>query len=188
MGRWEPDTRGRLERAAIELYLKQGFDQTTVAQITQHAGLTTRTFFRHFADKRDVLFVGQDELRERVAKTIAAAPTRWSPVRAGASGLNIAAAALQMRREEAKDRRALIRATPELRERELAGYAAMTETVAEALTEHGLENRAARVTAAAILAAFQVAFEYWGDHPDRELPQLVNETLDELRSIADSDF
>ena len=188
MGRWEPDTRGRLERAAVELYLEQGFEQTTVAQITLRAGLTTRTFFRHFADKRDVLFVGQGELRERVAKTIAAAPSAWSAVKAGASGLNIAAAALQMRREEAADRRTLIRATPELRERELAVYAAMAETVAEALTERGVEHRTARVTAAAILAAFQVAFESWGDHPDRELPQLVSETLDELKSITGSDF
>lgn len=188
MGRWEPDARGRLERAAFELYLEQGFDQTTVAQITHRAGLTTRTFFRHFADKRDVLFVGQGELRERVAKTIAAAPPAWSAVKAGASGLNIAAAALQMRREDAADRRALIRSTPELRERELIMYAAMAETVAEALTGRGLENRAARVTAAVILAAFQVAFEYWGDHPDRELPQLVNETLDELKGISGSDF
>ncbi|MBR7825088.1 TetR family transcriptional regulator [Actinospica sp. MGRD01-02] len=188
MGRWEPDTRGRLERAAIELYLEQGFDQTTVAQITHRAGLTTRTFFRHFADKRDVLFAGRRELSERVAKTIAAAPPAWSAARAGASGLNIAAAALQLRREEAKDRRALIRSTPELRERELLGYAEMAETVAEALTDRGLEQRAARVTATALLAAFQVAFEYWGDHPDRELPQLVNETLDELKSIAGSDF
>lgn len=188
MGRWEPDARGRLERAAFELYIEKGFDQTTVAQITQHAGLTTRTFFRHFADKRDVLFAGQDELRERVAATIAAAPTTWSAVKACASGLNIAAAALQMRREQAKERRALIRSTPELRERELAVYAAMAETVTEALTERGLENRTARVIATATLAAFQVAFEYWGDHPDRELPQLVSETLDELKSIADSDF
>jgi AcrR family transcriptional regulator len=175
-------------RAALELYRDPGYEQTTVADIAARAGVTERTFFRHFADKRDVLFVGQEELRERVAATIAAAPTTWSGVKACASGLNIAAAALQMRREEAKDRRALIRSTPELRERELAAYAAMTETVTEALTERGLENRAARVIAAATLAAFQVAFEYWGDHSDRELPQLVSEALDELKRIADSDF
>jgi AcrR family transcriptional regulator len=187
MGRWEPDTRGRLERAAIELYLEQGFDQTTVAQITRHAGLTTRTFFRHFADKRDVLFVGADELRERVAKTIAAAPPAWSAVRAAASGLSIAAAALQMRRDEAQDRRKLIRATPELRERELIVFASVAETVAEALSERGVDDRAARVTAEAMLSAFRVAFEYWGDHPDRELPQLVDETLDELKGVIGSD-
>ncbi|MFL4901661.1 TetR family transcriptional regulator [Streptomyces sp. MMS24-I2-30] len=187
MGRWEPDTRGRLERAAIELYLEQGFDQTTVAQITQHADLTTRTFFRHFLDKRDVLFVGMDELRERVAKAIAAAPAAWPAVKAAASGMNIAAAALQMRRDEAQDRRKLINATPELRERELMAFASVAKAVAEALSERGTEERVARVTAEAMLAAFRVAFEYWGEHPDRELPQLVDETLDELKRIPGSD-
>lgn len=184
MGRWEPDTRGRLERAALELYLENGFDQTTVAQITERAGLTTRTFFRHFADKRDVLFVGQDELRERVAKAIAAAPPTWSPVRAAASGLNIAAALLQLRQDEARDRRSLIRATPELRERELIVFASVAATIAEALRERGAEDRTAKVTAETMVAVFRVAFEYWGDHPDRELPQLVDETLEELKAVG----
>jgi AcrR family transcriptional regulator len=186
VGRWEPDTRGRLERAALELYLENGFGQTTVAQITERAGLTTRTFFRHFADKRDVLFVGHDELRERVAKTIAAAPAAWSAVKAAASGLNIAAAALQVRRDEARDRRSLILATPELRERELIMFASVAATIAEALCERGAEERAARVTAEAMIAAFRVAFEYWGEHPDRELPQLADETLEELRAAVGS--
>jgi AcrR family transcriptional regulator len=187
MGRWQPDARGRLERAAVELYLEQGFDQTTVAEITKRAGLTTRTFFRHFLDKPDVLFVGMDELRERVAKTIATAPAAWPAVKAAASGMNIAAAALQMRRDEAQDRRKLIRTTPELRERELIVFASVAETVAGALNERGAQERAARVTAEAMLAAFRVAFEYWGEHPDRELPQLVDETLDELKSVIRSD-
>lgn len=180
MGRWEPDARGRLERAALELYLENGFGQTTVAEITERAGLTTRSFFRHFASKRDALFVGQDELRERIAKTIATAPPAWPPVRAAASGLNIAAAALQLRREEAHDRRMLIRANPELRERELIMFDSVAETIAGSLRERGAEDRAARVVAEAMIAAFRVAFEFWGDHPDRELPQLVDETLEEL--------
>jgi len=187
MGRWEPNTRGRLEKAAIELYLEQGFDQTTVAQITERAGLTTRTFFRHFADKPDVLFVGHDELSERIAKTIVAAPRPWSAVRAAASGLNIAAAALQVRRDEAEDRRTLIRSTPALRERELIIFASIAETVAGALSARGVEDRVARVTAEAMLAAFRVAFEQWGEHPDRELPQLADEAVDELKGVMRSD-
>lgn len=187
MGRWEPDTRGRLERAAFELYLEQGFDQTTVAQITRHAGLTTRTFFRHFLDKRDVLFVGMDELTERVAKAIAAAPAAWPAIKAAASGMNIAAAALQLRRDEAQDRRKLINTTPELRERELMAFASVAKTVAGALSERGTEERVARVIAEAALSTFRIAFEYWGEHPDRELPQLVDETLDELKRALGSD-
>lgn len=182
MGRWQPDARGRLERAAFELYLEKGFGRTTVAQITERAGLTTRTFFRHFADKCDVLFVGQEELRARIANTVAAAPESWPPVRAAASALNIAAAALQLRREEARDRRKLISATPELRERELSVFAAVATTVADALRTRGAEECTARIVAEALTAAFRVAFESWAENPDRELPQLVDEALDELRA------
>ena len=63
MGRWEPNARGRLEQAALELYVERGFEQTTVAEIAQRAGLTERTFFRHFADKREVLFQGAASLQ-----------------------------------------------------------------------------------------------------------------------------
>ncbi len=186
MGRWEPDARGRLERAAFELYLESGFDRTTVAQITQRAGLTTRTFFRHFTDKCDVLFVGQEVLRERVAKAVEAAPARWSPMKAAASGLNIAAAALQLRREEARDRRKLISATPELREREFVMFALMAEAIAQALRDREVGDRAARVISESLVASFRVAFEYWGEHPERELPQLVDETVEELQGAVDS--
>lgn len=184
MGRWESGTRGRLERAAFELYLENGFDRTTVAQITQRAGLTTRTFFRHFADKRDVLFVGQDELQERVAKAIVAAPEPWSPARAAGSGLNIAAGVLQLRREEATARRTLINTTPELRERELVVFALVAGAMAEALMTRGVAGRRAQVVAEAMTAAFRVAFEHWGTHPERELPQLVDEAIEELRDAV----
>src|SRR5215813_12896315 len=80
MGRWTPDSRGRLERAALALYGERGFDQTTVAEIAQRAGLTERTFFRHFADKREVLFWGQAALREIYMSAIAAAPDSAAPI------------------------------------------------------------------------------------------------------------
>ena len=64
MGRWKPDARGRLEQAAFELFTERGFEQTTVAEIAERAGLTERTFFRYFADKREVLFAGADALQE----------------------------------------------------------------------------------------------------------------------------
>ena len=83
MSRWQPNARGRLEQAALELYAERGFDQTTVAEIAERAGLTERTFFRHFADKREVLFWGQDALIELVTTGIADAPGSASPARAG---------------------------------------------------------------------------------------------------------
>ena len=63
MSRWEPDARGRLEKAALALYGERGFENTTVAEIADRAGLTERTFFRYFTDKREVLFAGAGHCR-----------------------------------------------------------------------------------------------------------------------------
>src|SRR3984957_14503878 len=88
MGRWQPDSRGRLQEAALELYRERGFDQTTAAEIAERAGLTERTFFRYFADKREVLFSGQDRLREIYVTTIAAAPESATPMEMVAAALD----------------------------------------------------------------------------------------------------
>src|SRR5215472_3630839 len=80
MGRWEPDARGRLERAALELYGERGFEQTTVAEIAGRAGLTERTFFRHFADKREVLFAGSAALRDLIVNAVTSAPASATPI------------------------------------------------------------------------------------------------------------
>src|SRR6476619_7818502 len=90
MSRWEPNARGRLEQAALELYRERGFDQTTVAEIAERAGLTERTFFRYYADKREVLFWGQERLREIYVSTIAAAPDSTAPIDAVAAALEAA--------------------------------------------------------------------------------------------------
>src|ERR1700676_1213721 len=87
MVRWKPGARGRLEQAAMELYSERGFDQTTVAEIAERAGLTERTFFRYFADKREVLFWGKGALMELVTKPIADAPDSASPIDAAGAAL-----------------------------------------------------------------------------------------------------
>ena len=83
MGRWEPNARGRLEQAALELYVERGFEQTTVAEIAERAGLTERTFFRHFADKREVLFAGSGVLQELLVTAVADAPDSAAPIESG---------------------------------------------------------------------------------------------------------
>src|SRR5450631_2731921 len=108
MSRWEPDARGRLERAAMELYAERGFEQTTVAEIAKRAGLTERTFFRHFADKREVLFAGAGSLQELLVSTVAAALDSLSPIDAVAVGLDAVAALLQEGREYSRQRQAII--------------------------------------------------------------------------------
>src|SRR4030088_3321207 len=108
MGRWEPNARGRLEQAALELYGARGFEQTTVAEIAKRAGLTERTFFRHFADKREVLFAGAEDLQELLASSVADAPDSAAPIDAIAAGLLAAGVLLQERREFSRQRQAII--------------------------------------------------------------------------------
>src|SRR5260221_10906355 len=120
MGRWQPDSRGRLQEAALALYAERGFDQTTAAEIAVRAGVTERTFFRHFADKREVLFGGSALLQERIVAGVAAAPAADGPLDAVSRGLGAAAAVLgEFRRDLSRQRHAVIAANPELREREL---------------------------------------------------------------------
>src|SRR5215471_16216243 len=87
MGRWEPDARGRLMLAAMELYSERGYEQTTVAEIAKRAGLTERTFFRHYADKREVLFSGSAQLQEAMVCAVAGAPESAAPIEAVAAGI-----------------------------------------------------------------------------------------------------
>ena len=91
MGRWEPDSRGRLQEAALALFSERGFDQTTAAQIAARAGVTERTFFRHFADKREVLFGGSVLLGERIIEGVENAPEADGPFDAVSRGLDAAA-------------------------------------------------------------------------------------------------
>src|ERR1700728_1978865 len=106
MGRWKPDARGRLERAALELYGERGFEQTTVAEIAERAGLTERTFFRHFDDKREGLFSGADALRELLVARCARAPASATPIDAAAAGLQAAGGFIQEGGELARQRQA----------------------------------------------------------------------------------
>jgi AcrR family transcriptional regulator len=185
MGRWEPNARGRLERAAMELYLERGFEQTTVAEIAERAGLTKRTFFRHFTDKRDAMFADADALRELIVKAVAEAPESSAPLAAVAAGLRTAAAAFQDNQDGARYRQGVIAANPELRERELAQLAEIAAAIAEALRVRGVADRTAGLAAEAGLAAFKIAFRCWIDEPGpRDLARLVQDSLDELKAVA----
>jgi AcrR family transcriptional regulator len=185
MGRWKPDARGRLEQAAFELFVEQGFDQTTTAQIAERAGLTERTFFRHFADKREVLFWGAGALQDLLVRTVASAPAGTSPIAAIAVALETAGALLQERRQGARQRQTIIAGHAELRERELIKLAALSAALAGALRRRGVKEPAASLTVEAGIAVFKVAFERWiNGTVEQEFPQLIRETLDELRAVT----
>jgi AcrR family transcriptional regulator len=185
MGRWEPNARGRLEQAALELFVERGFEQTTVTEIANRAGLTQRTFFRYFADKREVLFWGQGALQELLVGAIASAPESAAPIDAVAAALEAAGGVLQERREFARQRQAVIAADAGLRERELIKLAWLASALADALRKRGVTDPAASLTAEAGIAVFKIAFERWvSETSSPDLPQLIRESLDELKAVT----
>jgi AcrR family transcriptional regulator len=185
MSRWEPNARGRLEDAALELYTERGFDETTVAEIAERAGLTERTFFRHFADKREVLFGGQDALVELFVTAIVDAPDSMSPLDAVGAALMAAGPVFEDRHTHAKRRQAVIAANAGLQERELIKLSSTSSAIADALRRRGVPDSAAKLTAEAGVAAFRVAFERWLAEGRRDqLPQYIRESLDELKAIS----
>jgi AcrR family transcriptional regulator len=185
MGRWEPDALGRLQKAALELYGERGFEPTTVSDIAERAGLTERTFFRYFADKREVLFWGSGALRDLFVNAVAVAPASDSPIDAVAAALDAAAGFFEGRVDHSRQRQAVIAANPGLQERELIKLAALGAAVAEALRGRGVGDPAAMLTAEAGIAVFKVGFELWIDEAnEREFTEVIRAALGELKAVT----
>jgi len=189
MGRWEPNARGRLAQAAMTLYAEQGFEQTTVAEIAARAGLTERTFFRHFADKREVLFYGMDMARDLLTRTIAEAPASATPMEAIGAALQALAAVFQENPERVRLRNAVVSANAELRERELSKLEAFASAVAGALRDRGVPELAASLAAETGIAVFKVAFARWISEPgEPDLPGILAESMAELTGVLTDRF
>jgi AcrR family transcriptional regulator len=184
MGRWEPDARGRLARAALALYADQGFEQTTVAEIAARAGLTERTFFRHFADKREVLFYGMDMARDLVTRAVVDAPGPAAPMDAVSAALEALGAMLQENPERVRLRDAIVSTNAELRERELIKLAELASAMAAALRDRGVPEPAASLAAEMGVAVFKVAFARWVSEPGQpDLPGILRESMDEMTGV-----
>ena len=186
MVRWEPDAAGRLRRAALELFAERGVETTSVAAIAERAGVTERTFFRYFADKREVLFAGQDRFAALFVDPVRAAPAEAPPFEVVAAGLRAAPAFFPAeRRADSRIRGAIIAAHPGLQERELLKMDAVAADVAAALRERGVTEPAATIAARSGTAVFSSAFAAWlrEDEP-RELAELIEDGLREFRRIA----
>jgi AcrR family transcriptional regulator len=161
MGRWEPDAQGRMIRAAMELFAERGFDQTTAADIAARAGVTERTFFRYFTDKREVLFDGSETMQRVTYDAVLAAPADLSPLDAALAGMVAAGGLLRDRHDHAIRRSHIIAANPSLQERELLKLAAMADTTGEALRERGVTEPTASLAAHSAVTIFHVAFAHW---------------------------
>ena len=182
MVRWRPGSPERLQQAALDLFSEQGFERTTVAEIAARAGVTERTFFRHFADKREVLFEGgarlealfvdavgtadADDPREQVAAALARAAEFFGPER----------------RTSARQRAAVVAAHPALTERELLKLASLGRALATALRARGLGEPAATLLAQSAVTVFQVTFERWvAADEERSFDELQRATFAVLR-------
>jgi AcrR family transcriptional regulator len=185
MARWEPDAPRRLREAALALFEEQGYDRTTVAQIAERAELTPRTFFRHFADKREVLFARTSDLREGLVAALEATPTDAAPIDAVAAAIVRAAEFIGADRAAARRRAAVIASTAELRERELIKLAALADAMADALRRRGVDATDAALAAEAGISVLRVGFDRWASRARG--PSLVDEvqaTFRALRSVT----
>src|ERR1700751_5426084 len=186
MARWEPGARERLQAAALELFATRGFEQVTAAEIAQSVGLTERTFFRHFSDKREVLFYGQQQFLQAFVDGVDAAPPGAAPLEVMASALRAAASLFpDERRPYSRMRQSVIDQNPALRERELHKLAGLATTVAEALRGRGIAEPAGPRAGESGATVFGIAFAQGiCEDETRSLSDIASDVLDELLNLS----
>jgi AcrR family transcriptional regulator len=188
MARWEVGAEARLVQSAYELYLERGFDDVTVAEIASRAGLTKRTYFRYFADKREVLFSGATAFQDDVVARLVETPGDVAPIDAVVAALSSGGSEITKLGEGARRRQHLIDSSPDLQEREMIKMEGLTRAISDALVIRGIAEATASLTAQAGVAVFRTAFEQWADREGSvDFALLVREALGELRSAIRSD-
>ena len=187
MARWAPGALERLQEAAMELFAERGFEATTVAEIAQRAGVTERTFFRYFPDKREVLFAGEDRLEAAFVDAVTAAPDGTSPTGLLAAALDAGGGALQdlRDREYARTRNAITAANAQLQERELLKLAKLSRALTAALLARGVADVPARLAGDLAVSVFATAFARWiAPGETRDLVELQRDGLAVLGELA----
>lgn len=184
MPRGGEDVRARLQQAALELFHEHGYDRTTSAEIAALAGVTERTFFRHFTDKREVLFDGQARLGAALIDGIATAPATLGPLATLFMVFRLVAPMIEANRPFAEPRQHVITATPALQERELAKHAALTTSLVDALQARGVDRQQAILAAQTGMAAFVQATVFWFEEPQHSLKEHLDRTFRALKQLA----
>lgn len=168
MARWNPGTAERLTQAALELYAEHGYDNVTVAQIAERAGITRRSYFRYFPDKREVLFAGSERLPVAIGEAVVAARPAASPLSATLEAVAEVGTDLVEHLDHTAERRAVIATSPELQERERTKRAAVTSAIHDALLQRGVDVHSADIVAQIATIAIQGAFDRWSDGHGQE--------------------
>jgi AcrR family transcriptional regulator len=177
------DARRRLREAALQLYREYGYDRTTTAEIAARAGVTERTFFRHFPDKREVLFGGEDALHEALAAAIAAAPAARGPMEVLVAAFRSMEKIVEANRPFTEPAQDVIARTPALQERQLAKTASTTAVLAAALQRRGVEAKLATLAARTGMAVFGHAARAWFEDPSVGLGEHLERALQALQGL-----
>ena len=185
MSRWEPDAKGRLQHAAMTLFLERGYAEVTVADITERAGLTKRSFFNHFTDKREVLFADAEAFQRTLTEPLAALDPATDPLQAATAALTHAGLSLASYSQVAGARRELIASSTELQERNLVKLASLSQALQDGLVARGAPPRAARFTAQAAITVFNAAYDDWLENPDADFATLMHQALNDLRTAIE---
>jgi AcrR family transcriptional regulator len=184
MARWQPDTTQRLVVAAVDLFTEQGYDATTVAQIAERAGVTKSTFFRHFADKRELLVAGQETLSTLLAEGIADAPPSAGPLEAVAAGLERASSAMgTVNRELGPRIKAAVAANAELQERDALKSVGLAAAMTAALVARGTPDATAQVAGELGLLAFKRGYARWSEAGPEDAGELAEHALAALAEL-----
>ncbi|MFI5783479.1 TetR/AcrR family transcriptional regulator [Nocardia sp. NPDC051570] len=187
MARWEGNARGRLERAALDLFTEQGYDRTTVAQIARRANLTERSFYRWFADKREVLFGGGEDFEQQLVAAIDAVPAdigALPTLLAAFTGLP----EVVRPREFLRERSAVIAANPPLQERELIKLVSVSEALTAALVRRGCDRQTARLATDVGMAVLRSATERWMADERADITQVLSASAADLIAITADDI
>lgn len=186
MARWQPGARERLQAIALQLFADQGFERTTVAEIARAADLTERTFFRHFADKREVLFAGQDDFLQLFTDPIEQAPEGTSAYELIRRSLEAAGEFFpEERRAVARVRASIIDTEPSLKERELAKLATLKVLLGELLRQRGIDEPAATLAAETGVTIFHLSFQQWiAAEEQRSMSEIARERLDVMVALT----
>ena len=168
----------------MTLFLERGYENVTVAEIAAQAGLTKRTFFNHFADKREIFFVGAAAFRASVTEHLDQADPGLSPVDAAVTALTGAGRGIAAYREYAPAVRGLIASSSELQERDLIKTASITSALIDGLRRRGVAARPASFAARAAVTAYTTAWDDWVAQPAQDFGPLMQQALADLRAAV----
>ena len=185
MGRWEPNAEERLQQAAMALFRERGYADVTVAEIADRAGLTKRTFFNHFADKREVFFARAQAFEASVIQYLDEAGDDLDPIDAAVAALTRGGLDLAQYGDSAHARRELIASSPELQERDLIKMTSLAAAIAKALRRRHVPDRTATLAAQAAVAIFTAAYDDWAEDTTADFSALMQRSLSDLRHAID---